>query len=85
MLLTPAGQEELHKHSWAGITAYAGKNKIVDFFDAGQKCVEKQDGPFGLAVLFSNIIRLYKKATGLDLSQYGIHDVILVNGMNETD
>lgn len=81
-LLTQEAAAELHSRSYAGISVFTGTERIINFFDAGQRCVFGHDREVegGLFVAMTPAIRAYKRATGVDLAKYGLGDV-MIGGM----
>ena len=81
-LLTQEAAAELHSRSYAGISVFTGTERIINFFDAGQRCVFGHDMEVegGLFVAMAPAIRAYKRATGVDLAEYGLGDV-MIGGM----
>ena len=78
-LLTQEAAAELHSRSYAGISVSTGTERIINFFDAGQRCVFGHDMEVegGLFVAMAPAIRAYKRATGVDLAEYGLGDVMI--------
>lgn len=81
-LLTQEKAAELHSRSYAGISVFTGSERIINFFNAGQRCVFGHDMEIegGLFVAMTPAIRAYKRATGVDLAEYGLGDV-MIGGM----
>ena len=83
-LLTQEAAAELHSRSYAGISVSTGTERIINFFDAGQRCVFGHDMEVegGLFVAMTPAIRAYKRATGVDLAEYGLMDTV-ISGVNK--
>lgn len=83
-LLTQEAAAELHSKSYAGISVSTGTERIINFFDAGQRCVFGHDMEVegGLFVAMTPAIRAYKRATGVDLAEYGLMDTV-ISGVNK--
>ena len=81
-LLTQEETAELHSRSYAGISVFTGSERIINFFGAGQRCVFGHDMEVegGLFVAMTPAIRAYKRATGVDLAEYGLGNV-MIGGM----
>lgn len=78
-LMAKETMRALMTNTWSGITAQVGKLEQIDFYTVGVDSVLENPIPphNGFVVDFTGPIEAYKKATGDDLRQYGLEEIVM--------
>ena len=65
-------------NTWGGVSVYTGTEKEVDFYNVGFDCVKGWTTEYdGFFICMQPAIKAFKEATGDDLAEYGLDDILM--------